>query len=363
MRAVVLDRPAPASMRVTNDRSIPGPGPGEVLIRVLGAGICGTDRHIYNWDESLREMITLPLVPGHEFCGEIAEVGRDVPAGFAVGDYVSAEMHVVCGTCFQCRTGQGHTCHNTLIYGIHRDGAFAEYVRVPASNVIRLDRNRIPVRIGAFLDALGNATHSVLAVPVAGRTVAITGFGPIGAMSAAVAQFCGAGRIYVTDVNPYSLEKAREWKRRIEKNLPRGVTPIRVLDVSPSTREESIWTIQKETGGGVDVVLEMSGAPPAINDGFKMARSGGDVVLLGLPKNSRVTLDGYKADLVMRGITVHGIIGRRMYDTWYRMLAMLEAGLEVEHVITHEVPIGSFVEAMEALNRGEGMKVVVYPNQ
>ncbi len=363
MQAVVLDRPAPASMRVTTDRSTPSPGAGEVLIRVLGAGICGTDRHIYNWDESLREMITLPLVPGHEFCGEIAEVGRDVPAGVAVGDYVSAEMHVVCGTCYQCRTGSGHTCHNTLIYGVHRDGAFADYVRVPATNVIRLDRDRVPVRIGAFLDALGNAVHTALAVPIAGRTVSVMGFGPIGAMSAAVAQFCGAGRIYIADVNPYSLEKAREWKRKVEKGLPRGVSPIRILDVSAATREESIWTIQKETAGGVDVALEMSGAPPGINDAFKMTRSGGDVVLLGLPKTNKVALEGYKGDLVMRGITAHGIIGRRMYDTWYRMLAMLDAGLDVDHVITHEVPLGSFVEAMETLNRGEGMKIVVYPNK
>ncbi|MBI4617438.1 MAG: alcohol dehydrogenase catalytic domain-containing protein [Planctomycetes bacterium] len=347
-------------MRVTNDRPVPVPGPGEVLIRVLAAGICGTDRHIYNWDESMRDMVRPPLVPGHEFCGEVAEVGRDVPASVAVGDYVSAEMHVVCGSCYQCRTGQGHTCHNTLIYGIHRDGAFAEYVRVPATNVIRLDRDRVPVSIGAFLDALGNAVHTVLRVPVAGKSVCITGYGPIGAMAAAVAHFCGAGRIHITDVNPYSLAKAREWKTRIEKARA-GHPFVHIHDVGPATREEAIWRIQKENGDGVDVVLEMSGSPVAVNDALKVVRSGGDVVLLGLPRSSKMTLENYKGDLVMRGVTMHGIIGRRMYETWYRMLAMIEAGLDVSHVVTHEVPLSGFVEAMGSLNRGEGMKVVLYP--
>ena len=361
MQAILLSEPAPASMRVVENAPTPAPGAGEVLIRVLAAGICGTDRHIYNWDESIRDMISPPLIPGHEFCGEIAELGRDVPAGLAVGDFVSAEMHVVCGACFQCRSGDAHICHNTLIYGIHRDGAFAEYVRVPAANIIQLDRDRIPPKIGAFLDALGNAVHSCMKVSLAGRSVAVFGYGPIGAMSAAVAHFCGASRIEICDVNPYALEKAREWKTRIDVARGRSV-PIRVHDVGTDGREESLWSIERETHGGVDVVLEMSGAPPAINDGLKIVRSGGDVILLGLPGSNRVALDNYKGDLVMRGISLHGIIGRRMYETWYQMLAMLEAGLDIDHVVTHEIPLSGFVDAMERLNRGEGMKVVVYPH-
>ncbi len=354
MKAVQLTEPKAGAFQII-DTERPRPQQGEVLIKVKATAICGTDKHIYNWDASIREMITPPLIPGHEFCGEIVELGPGVPPVLSIGDYVSAEMHLVCGSCRQCQTGNAHICSNTEIYGIHRDGAFAEYVRLPASNVIRLDRKRIPPKIGAFLDALGNAVHTVFKTPVAGKKVAVMGYGSIGAMTAAVAHFCGASSIYITDVNEYALERARSWAGGLHSG-----GRIEVLSVLGDAREESLHTLQQD--GGVDVALEISGAPPAINDALKITRNGGDVILLGLPKSQDVTLANYQGDLIFRGLTLHGVIGRKMYETWFQMLALLEAGLDVSHVVSLQLPLVEFNSGMQTFSAGQCQKVVLYPN-
>ena len=361
MKAIVLEEPRAGAVAYRTDVEKPRPGRGEVLIRVSAVAICGTDRHIYDWDPSMQDLITPPLIPGHEFCGEVAEIGPNCPARIAVGDFVSAEMHVVCGVCKQCQTGQGHVCANTLIYGIQRPGAFAEFVKVPATNIIPLDRDRIPVRIAAFLDALGNAVHTAFKVDFAGRHVAITGFGPIGAMAAAIAHHCGAGRITITDVGAFALEQAREWAHEMARGTRNSGIPIDVLDTGNDQREESIWHILQQ--GGADVVWEMSGAPGAINDALRMTTAGGHIVLLGLPRNREITLDYYKSDLIFRGLTLHGIIGRKMYDTWYRMLALLGAGLSVDHVVGLEIPLSEFSRGMDTFRAGRCMKVVLYPDK
>ena len=359
MKAIRLARPAADSF-VLDDVPTPEPGEGEALVRVKAAGICGTDRHIWHWDPSIRDAIRPPYTPGHEFCGEIAELGRGVE-GWSRGDYVSAEMHVVCGLCAACRTGSAHLCSNHKVIGLHRDGTFAEYVVVPASNLVKLPRE-LPVRVGAFLDALGNAVHTALSTEVPGRTVAVLGYGPIGAMTAAVAQFCGAGAVFVTDVNPHNLERARAWAARCEKRAGRKL-PIFVFDVRGDGRREAIETVRRETGGdGCDAALEISGAEAAVNDGLEMLRPGGALRLLGLAKDRGVTLANYNRDLVFRGIDVKGIFGRRMFDTWRQMLALLRAGLDVEFVVSDEHPIETFHEGLSRFDRGEAMKVVVYPD-
>lgn len=358
MRAVRKTAPAPGSIEVVDDAPRPTPGPGEVVIRVKAAAICGTDRHIYHWDPSLADLITTPYIPGHEFCGLIDELGPGVE-GVAEGDYVSAEMHVIDPRTRQTRTGKGHVCPKTTILGVQDNGAFAEYVKVPASNLIALDRG-LPIQVAAFLDALGNAVHTCNKVPLAGRRVAVLGYGPIGAMCAAVARFSGASAIYVTDVREASLARARTWAEAVQ-SAPGA--PVRVLSVgSAEARAEAMARIDEETGGGVDVTLEISGHPSAINDGLAMTANGGDVVLLGLPASTSVELINYKRDLIFRGLTLHGIIGRKMYDTWYRMLGMLDAGLQVGHIADLERPLEAFEEAMQIFDQGDCQKAIVYPD-
>lgn len=354
MQAMSLVRPEARAMEFVDNAPVPEPGPGEARIKVLATGICGTDRHIYNWDPSMQDTIRPPLIPGHEFCGEIDKVGPNNWMDLAAGEFVTAEMHVTCGVCYQCRTGQGHICNNTLIYGIHRNGAFAQYVVVPIKNVIRLDRSVVKPRVGAFLDALGNAVHACLAAELAGRSVAILGCGPIGSMSACVAEFCGASTIHLTDINPFALDHVRKWA---------GKNPrVKIFDVRGEGREQAVAQIVKDTDGGVDVVLDMAGAPTTINDGLRMVRPGGDVVMLGLPAKREILLENYKRDFIFKGVTMKGIIGRKMYDTWYRMLGLLKAGMDVESVVTTEVKLPDFLSGMKQFDAGKAMKVVVYPN-
>lgn len=340
------------------DVPIPSPGPDEVLIRVAAAALCGTDKHIYKWDPSIQKSVTPPRVYGHEFCGFVERVGDRVehPELFA-GAYVSAEMHVVCGTCSQCRRGQGHICRNTRILGIHGDGAFAEYVCVPASNVIALDPRYVPIRVGAFLDALGNAVHTTQVTDLAGKVVAITGFGPIGAMAAAIAEHSGATTIIVTDISDHALETARRWAAHL--NFPR----LHAFNMRTTDQKEVKAAIDAITGGdGVDIVLEMSGASSAINFGLDIIAMGGTMSLLGLPAGNSVTIDDYTRNLVFKGVSVHGIIGRRMYDTWQTMLSLLEGGLDVSWVVQGEYEsLDQFEEAMAVFERGEALKVVLYP--
>ena len=357
MKAVVKSSPVRgAEGTEIRDCPTPRPGSGEVLLRVAAAAICGTDKHIYHWDPSIQDKVAIPRVYGHEFCGFVEELGAETAqSGLAVGDYVSAEMHVVCGYCAQCRTGDGHICANTRILGLHGDGAFAEFVKVPASNVIPLDPRFVPLRVGAFLDALGNAVHTTQVVDMAGKSVAITGFGPIGAMAAAVAHHSGASRIVVTDVSDAALQTAREWAAR--KKYPH----LYAYNVR-SASEEMKAQIRDETGGGVDVVLEMSGASSAINFGLDIVRMGGFLSLLGLPAGHSLTIDNYTRNVIFKGVTLQGIIGRRMYSTWQRMLSLLRGGLDVEWVVQGEFDdLADFHAGMSKFERHEALKVVFYP--
>ncbi|HXG58019.1 MAG TPA: alcohol dehydrogenase catalytic domain-containing protein [Thermoanaerobaculia bacterium] len=329
----------------------------EILIRVGAAAICGTDKHIYHWDPSIHDSVRPPRIYGHEFCGFVEEIGSAVRReGISIGDYVSAEMHVVCGECPQCRSGNGHICTRTRIYGLHEDGAFAEFVAVPASNVIPL-ASYVPLRVGAFLDALGNAVHATQVIDVAGKAVAITGFGPIGAMVAAIAEHCGASTVIVTDVSDLALETARRWA------AGRGFANLHEFNARTSSPQEIKRAVEVITdGAGVDVVFEMSGSPAAINFGLDIVRMGGFLSLLGLPAGHTVTIDDYTRNIIFKGVTLQGIIGRRMYGTWQRMLALLRSGLDVEWVVqaTYD-SLADFHEGMGRFDRHEALKVVFFP--
>ena len=325
--------------------AVPAIAPSDVLVRVKAASICGTDLHIYGWDRWSQGRIKPPLTLGHEFCGNVERVGDEVTA-VKPGDFVSAEMHVNCGHCRQCRLGQAHICKNLRIIGIDQDGAFADFVRIPASNIIKLDPG-IPEHYGAILDPLGNAVHTVLAGPIAGQTVLVTGCGPIGLMSIAVAKACGSSTVFATETN--------EARRAMAKKM--GADAV----IDPAS-EDAVKRILGETvGTGVDALLEMSGNPKAIQQGFQALRAGGRASLLGIPTEN-VPLDLVN-DVIFKGATVQGIYGRRMYETWVEMTALLKAGrLNLEPLFAERAPLGKFEGAFAKLQEGLPGKILLYPN-
>ena len=324
---------------------VPAIGAADVLVRVKTASICGTDLHIYGWDRWSQGRIKPPLTLGHEFCGVVERVGEEVTAVKA-GDFVSAEMHVNCGHCHQCRLGEAHICQNLRIIGIDQDGAFAEFVKIPASNIWKLDP-AIPEHYGAILDPLGNAVHTVLAGPIAGQTALVTGCGPIGLMSIAVAKACGSSTVFATETN--------EKRRAMAKKMGADVV------LNPAA-EDAVGRILSETNGtGVDVLLEMSGNPTAIQQGFKALRAGGRASLLGIPTEN-VPLDLVN-DVIFKGATVQGIYGRRMYETWVQMTALLKAGrLDLEPLFGERAPLEKFENAFTLLQGGLAGKVLLYPD-
>jgi threonine 3-dehydrogenase len=324
---------------------VPAIGAADVLVRVKTASICGTDLHIYGWDRWSQGRIKPPLTLGHEFCGVVERVGDEVTAVKA-GDFVSAEMHVNCGHCHQCRLGEAHICQNLRIIGIDQDGAFAEFVKIPASNIWKLDP-AIPEHYGAILDPLGNAVHTVLAGPIAGQTVLVTGCGPIGLMSIAVAKACGSSTVFATETN--------ENRRAMAKKMGADVV------LNPAA-EDAVARILAETNGtGVDALLEMSGNPTAIQQGFKALRAGGRASLLGIPTEN-VPLDLVN-DVIFKGATVQGIYGRRMYETWVQMTALLKAGrLNLEPLFGEREPLEKFENAFAKLQGGLAGKILLYPN-
>jgi threonine 3-dehydrogenase len=324
---------------------VPAIGATDVLVRVKTASICGTDLHIYGWDRWSQGRIKPPVTLGHEFCGVVERVGEEVTAVMA-GDFVSAEMHVNCGHCHQCRLGEAHICQNLRIIGIDQDGAFAEFVKIPASNIWRLDP-AIPEHYGAILDPLGNAVHTVLAGPIAGQTVLVTGCGPIGLMSIAVAKACGSSTVFATETN--------ENRRAMAKKMGADVV------LNPAA-EDAVARILSETNGtGVDALLEMSGNPTAIRQGFKALRAGGRASLLGIPTEN-VPLDLVN-DVIFKGATVQGIYGRRMYGTWVQMTALLKAGrLDLEPLFGEREPLEKFENAFAKLQGGLAGKILLYPN-
>jgi threonine 3-dehydrogenase len=324
---------------------IPTIGPNDVLVRVRAASICGTDLHIYGWDSWSEGHIHPPLTFGHEFCGVIEKIGEEV-AGLKPGDFVSAEMHVNCGHCLPCRLGQGHICQQLKIIGIDLDGCFAQFVRIPARNVWKMDPS-IPVHYAAVMDPLGNAVHTVLAGPVAGQTVAVTGCGPIGLMSIAVARACGAATVVATELNEY------------RRGLAAKMGADAALDPSQT---DVVARVKEMTGGaGVDVLLEMSGHPEAIRQGLAMLRPGGRASLLGIPKEP-VTLDLFNG-VIGKGIVVQGIFGRRMFETWVEMTALLKSGrLNLEPLFHEQMPLEQFEQAFTLLEQGRASKVLLFPN-
>ena len=321
---------------------VPDPkcGPGEVRIRITHTAICGTDKHIFEWDEWAQNNLKLPLIVGHEFCGIIDEVGPQV-THYNVGDRVSGEGHITCGNCRNCRAGKKHLCPETIGVGVHRDGAFAEYLVIPESNVWPLHED-IPSEIAAFFDPLGNAVHTALAFNITGEDILICGAGPIGMMAAAICKFSGSRNIVVTDINDYRLNLAKDL------GASRTVNP----------RKEDIGTVFEELGisHGFDVGLEMSGNPEAFNQMISLMYNGGNIVLLGLLPNS-TKVDWNK--VIFKGLNIKGIYGREMYDTWYKMTQMIRSGLSVSKVLTHHFKIDDFQKAFKVIESGNCGKVVL----
>jgi threonine 3-dehydrogenase len=323
---------------------VPEARPGEALVRVRAASICGTDLHIYHWNRWAASRLHPPITFGHEFCGVVEETGEGVRE-VAKGDLVSAEMHVNCGHCRPCRAGQPHVCQNVEVLGIDRDGCFAEFVRVPGRNVWKIEPE-IPEHYAAIMDPLGNAVHTVLSGEIAGCTVGVTGCGPIGLMSIAVAKACGCSTLFATEVNEHRRALAAQMGADLVLN-PKESDPVE--------------RIVRDTGGaGVDVLLEMSGNPTAIQQGFRMLRPGGRAALLGIPSEP-VTLDLLN-DVIFKGTIVHGIYGRRMFETWLQMTALLKAGrLNLEPLFKERFSLREYAKAFEALERGTG-KILLVPD-
>jgi threonine 3-dehydrogenase len=311
----------------------------EVLIRVHRAGVCGTDVHIYEWDDWARGRCVPPFVVGHEFAGEVVQVGALV-TDVQNGDRVTAEGHIVDGRCLLCRTGNAHVCPYTKIIGVDRDGCFADFIAMPATNVWHLDDNT-SFEIGGIHDPMGNAFHTALTAEIPGATVLITGCGPIGLFAVGICAAAGAAHIVASDVNPKRLSLAKRM----------GAHDT----VSPNEVDEAV---KRATSGlGVDVVLEMSGVPAAIHQAFAMVRVGGRVQMLGIPAKPMDV--NFATEVIFKGITIYGVVGRRMYDTWHQMTRFLRAGkFDPSPVITHRYPLEAYEDAIQAIKSGEAGKVV-----
>ena len=342
MKAVVKAAAAPGAE--IRDVPVPHAGSGEVLLRVLRAGVCGTDLHIWTWDRWSQGRVHPPVTLGHEFVGEIVERGDGV-ANLEPGERVSCESHIVCQTCIACRTGNAHVCENTRILGVDVNGGFAEYVAVPAVNCWRIPAG-LPLEVAAVMEPCGNAVHTAFAGELSGRSIAVTGCGPIGLFAIGVARAAGAAHVFASDVSPYRLELARAMKADA------------VIDVRTEKFAERVSEL---TGGRMlDGVLEMSGHPTAVRDGLSALRMGGRLSMLGLPTEP-FELDWNRL-VIFKGVTLHGIIGRRMYETWFQLDQLLRSGrLDLRPAITHVMPMERFDEAIALLRDAKAGKVVLVP--
>jgi len=322
------------------DVPIPSPGKNEVLIKILRTAICGTDVHIYNWDEWAQQTIPVPMPIGHEFVGIVAEVGNNVQ-GFKPGDLVSGEGHLVCGLCRNCLAGRRHLCMNTSGVGVNRQGAYAEYLSIPVTNVWFCDPS-ISLDILACFDPLGNAVHTALSFDILGEDVLITGAGPIGCMATAIARHAGARHVVVTDINPYRLQLAKR----------SGAT--RTVDVS----KENLTDVQQDLKmkEGFDVAMEMSGSPAALNSILENMCHGAKIAMLGImPGNTSIDWN----TVVFNGLTIKGIYGREMFETWYKMTSMLQTGLDISKIITHRFHYTDYAEAFAIMRSGDSGKVIL----
>jgi threonine 3-dehydrogenase len=338
MRALVKARPERGL--VLGDVPKPEPGPTDVLIKVTHAAICGTDLHIYEWNEWAQENLHPPVVVGHEFVGVVEAAGDQVDE-IAPGTRVAGEGHIVCGHCRNCRAGDGHLCRSTVGVGIQRDGGFAEYVVIPASNAYPIP-DSVPDRIGAILDPLGNAVHTALSFDLVGEDVLITGAGPIGQMACAICRHAGARNVVITDVEEIRLETARQMGATLA--VPAGAASVGAAMAELDMTE------------GFDIALEMSGSPAALADIVRHANHGAKVALLGL-FDRPIEVDVNQA--ILKGLTIKGIYGREMFDTWYKAVAMLDSGLRVDPVISDHVALEDYEQAFDALFAGEANKVIL----
>jgi len=318
----------------------PKVGHNDVLIRIRKTAICGTDIHIYNWDHWAQKTIPVPMQVGHEYVGEIVEIGGEVQ-GFKVGDRVSGEGHITCGYCRNCRAGRRHLCRNTVGVGVNRPGCFAEYLVIPAFNAFKLP-DSITDEVAAILDPFGNATHTALSFSLVGEDVLITGAGPIGIMATAIARHVGARHVVVTDVNDYRL------------GLARKMGASKAINVSHQSLDEAM----RELGmvEGFDVGLEMSGNPAAFRDLLRTMHHGGGVALLGIPPDN-TAIDWN--DVIFKGLVLKGIYGREMFETWYKMAAMLQSGLDITPIITHRLPVAEYHAGFEIMRSGQSGKVIL----
>jgi threonine 3-dehydrogenase len=322
------------------DMPKPEVGHNDLLIKIRKTAICGTDMHIYNWDEWSQKTIPVPMVVGHEYVGEVVGMGQEVK-GFNVGDRVSGEGHITCGHCRNCRAGRVHLCRNTEGVGVNRPGAFAEYLVIPAFNAFKIPDN-ISDELASIFDPFGNAVHTALSFDLVGEDVLITGAGPIGIMAAAVAKHVGARHVVVTDINPYRLELAKKM----------GAT--RAVDVS----KEDLKDVMNELGmtEGFDVGLEMSGVPVALRDMLNKMNHGGKVAMLGIPGQD-VAIDWNQ--VIFKGLVIKGIYGREMFETWYKMASLLQSGLDLSPIITHTFSIDDYQKGFDTMGSGQSGKVIL----
>ncbi|PZO64396.1 MAG: L-threonine 3-dehydrogenase [Paracoccus denitrificans] len=338
MKALVKARPEPGLWM--ENVPVPEPGPNEVLIKVGKSAICGTDVHIWNWDAWAAKTVPVPLVTGHEFSGVIADVGSAVTR-FEPGQRVSGEGHITCGACRNCRAGRGHLCRNTLGVGVHRAGSFAEYLCLPESNVVPIPDD-VPDEIAAIFDPFGNAVHTALSFDCVGEDVLVTGAGPIGIMGALVAQRAGARKVVITDINPIRL------------NLARKMGLENAIDTSKDDLAEVMARIGMTEG--FDIGLEMSGAAPAFRQMIELMNNGGKIAILGIAPT------GFEIDwnnVIFKMLHLKGIYGREMYETWYKMIAFVQSGLDLTPLITHRLGIDDFETGFAAMRSGEAGKVVL----
>ncbi len=338
MKALIKKEAAPGIWM--GDLPEPQPGPNDVLIRIAKTAICGTDMHIYNWDAWAQKTIQVPMAVGHEYCGEIVAMGSEV-RGFALGDRVSGEGHITCGHCRNCRAGRRHLCRNTVGVGVDRQGCFAELLCIPASNAFKLT-DAISDDVASILDPFGNATHTALAFPMVGEDVLITGAGPIGIMAVAIARFVGARHVVITDINDYRLELAQR------------MGASRAINIGRETLDATMQELGMQEG--FDVGLEMSGNAQALRELLRTMHHGGSVAMLGIPPGD-TAIDWNQ--VIFKGLTIRGIYGREMFETWYKMASLLQSGLDITPVITHHFGVRDFREGFETMGSGRSGKVIL----
>lgn len=322
------------------EAEVPVPGPNDLLIKIRKTAICGTDIHIYRWDEWSQKTIPVPMIVGHEYVGEVVAMGDEV-AGFEEGDRVSGEGHITCGHCRNCRAGRRHLCRNTFGVGVDRQGAFAEYLVIPAFNAFKIPEN-ISDDLAAIFDPFGNAVHTALSFNLTGEDVLITGAGPIGIMAAAVAKHVGARYVVITDVNEYRLELARKM----------GAT--RAVNVMEQDLQEVMDELKMTEG--FDVGMEMSGVPSAFASMLEEMNHGGKIAMLGIPPGD-MSIDWTK--VIFKGLEIKGVYGREMFETWYKMASLIQSGLDLSPMLTHNLPVDEFQKGFEIMNSGQSGKVVL----